>query len=77
LGRKGFIWFILPIVGGNQDRNSNSVETWMQELMQKAWRGAAYWLVSHVLLICLLIEFRTTNPGMAPPTVGWALPHGH
>jgi hypothetical protein len=24
---------------------------------------------------CFLIELRTTSPGMAPPTLGWALPH--
>jgi hypothetical protein len=24
---------------------------------------------------CFLIEPRTTSPGLAPPTMGWALPH--
>ncbi|EDL77409.1 rCG25260 [Rattus norvegicus] len=27
------------------------------------------------LLICFLIEPRTTIPGMAPPTIDWALPY--
>ena len=27
------------------------------------------------LAFSLLIEPRTTGPGMAPPTMGWALPH--
>ena len=37
----------------------------------KARRGAAYWLVPHGLLT--LPSYR--NPGMAPPTVVWALPY--
>jgi hypothetical protein len=30
------------IIKGSQRRNSSSVGTWRQELMQKPWRGAAY-----------------------------------
>ena len=33
-----------------------------QELMQRSWRDAAYLVCS----ACLLIETRTTSPGMAP-----------
>jgi hypothetical protein len=29
------------------DRNSSWAGTWGQELMQRPWRGAAYWLVPH------------------------------
>ena len=39
--------------------------------MQRLWRGAAYWLAHHGLLI----EPGTTIPGMALPTVGWSLPY--
>jgi hypothetical protein len=41
--------------------------------MQRAWGGGAavYWLYIHGFVI----EPRTTSPGMAPPTVSWALPH--
>ena len=35
---------LLFIIKGSQDRNSNRAETWRQELMQRPWRGAAYWL---------------------------------
>jgi hypothetical protein len=34
----------LFIIEGSQDRNSSGAETWRQELVQRPWRGAAYWL---------------------------------
>jgi hypothetical protein len=42
--------------------------------MQRLWRGAAYWLAPYDLL-SLLIEPRMVSPGMAPPIMGWTLPH--
>jgi hypothetical protein len=33
--------------------------------------NAAFWLVQ---LACLLIQPRPTCPGVAPPTIGWAIP---
>jgi hypothetical protein len=36
---------------------------------------AAYWLAPQGLLNLLSYRSRTTNPGMAPPTMGMALPH--
>jgi hypothetical protein len=39
-----------------------------QELMQRPWRDVTYWLSSSALLI----EPKSTSPGMAPPQ--WALP---
>jgi hypothetical protein len=42
---------------GSQDRNSNRAGTWRQELMQRPWRDAAYWLASHGLLS--LLSYRT------------------
>jgi hypothetical protein len=35
---------------GSQGRNSSRPGTWRQELMQRPWRGAAYWLAPHGLL---------------------------
>jgi len=61
----------LFIIEGGQDRNSSRIGTW--ELIQRPWRDAAYWLAPQGLLN-LLIESRTTSPGMVPPTMGWALP---
>ena len=55
------------------DRNSNSTRTWKHELMQRLWRGAIYWFAPHGLLS--LLSYRTTSPGMAPPTMSWAIPH--
>jgi hypothetical protein len=40
-----------------------------QELMQRSWRGAAYWLAPYILLSLLSMEPRTTNSGMAPPII--------
>ena len=43
LGRKGFIG-LHCIIRRSQDRNSNRAGTRRQELMQRPWRKAAYWL---------------------------------
>ena len=37
----------------SQDRHPNRAGTWRQELMQRPWRGAAYWLAPHGLLSLL------------------------
>jgi hypothetical protein len=50
---------LLFITKGNQDWNSSKAETWRQELMQRPWRGAAYWLAPHGLLG--LLSYRTQN----------------
>jgi hypothetical protein len=42
---------LLFITEGSQDRNSNRTGSWRQELMQRPWRGAAYWLATPCLLI--------------------------
>jgi hypothetical protein len=63
------------IIKGSQDWNSTKAGTWRQELMQRPWRNAAYWLAPHGLLILLSTKPRTTSPGVVPPTMDWALPH--
>ena len=40
--------------------------------MQKTWPGAGLTFMS--CSACFLREARTVIPGVAPPTVGWALP---
>ena len=37
-----YISIMLFIFEGSQDRNSNRVGTWRQELMQRPWKDAAY-----------------------------------
>jgi hypothetical protein len=69
-----YMSILLFIIKENQGRNSNRAGTWRQELMQRPQRGAAYWLAPHCLL-SLLIEPKTTSPGMALPIMGCALPH--
>jgi hypothetical protein len=34
----------LLIIKGHQGRNSKRAGTWRQELMQRPWMDAAYWL---------------------------------
>ena len=38
------------IIESSKGRNSCSVGTWRQELMQRLQRGAAYWLAPYSLL---------------------------
>jgi hypothetical protein len=66
-------WFIF---GGSQVRNSNRAGTWRQELMQRPWRGAAYWLAPHGLLSLLCYRTQdhqprdtTTHIGLGPPSL--------
>ena len=60
---------------GSQDRNSNRAGPWRQELMQRPWRGAAYWLFLGACSVCFLIENRTTSPGMTLTTMGRTPPY--
>jgi hypothetical protein len=41
------------IIERSQDKNSHKTGTWWQELLQKPWRGTAYWLTSYGLLSLL------------------------
>jgi hypothetical protein len=43
---------LLFIIKGRQDRYSHRAGNRRQELMQRPWRDAAYWLASHGLLSC-------------------------
>ena len=54
-----YISMLLFITEGSQGRNSNRGGTWMQELMQRPWRGAAYWLAHHGLFS--LLYYRTQD----------------
>jgi hypothetical protein len=40
----------LFITKASQDWNSHKAGTWRQELMQRPWRSAAYWIASPHLL---------------------------
>ena len=73
LGKKRIIRPTLPHCSPSLRGARTGTQTWRQELMQRPWRDAAYWLTM-ACSVCLLIEPRTVSPGMAPLTQ-WALPH--
>ena len=52
LGRKGFIG-VIYFIKESQGRNTKWAGTWKQELMQRPWRGATYWLAPEGLLSLL------------------------
>jgi hypothetical protein len=67
---------LLFITKRSQDWNSHRSGTWSQELMQRLWKDAAYWIASPGLLS--LLSYRTldyqarddtTHNGLGPPTL--------
>jgi hypothetical protein len=50
---------LLFITKRSQDRHSHMAGTWRQELMQKLWKSAAYWIASPGLLS--LLSYRTQD----------------
>jgi hypothetical protein len=63
------MWLTLPRPSPSpkEVRNSERAGTWRQELMQKPWRDAAYWLVCASLLVQLL-SYRTQDPAQNSTT---------
>jgi hypothetical protein len=69
-GRKRFISLTVPyniIITNSEGRNLEV------ELMQRPWRGAAYWPVFLACTAFFSPEPKTTSPGIAPPTMYRAL----
>jgi hypothetical protein len=54
-----YTFTLLFIIKRSQDRNPNKKGTWKQELMQRPWSAAAYWLPPQVLFN--LLHYRTQN----------------
>jgi fatty acid desaturase len=50
---------LLFTTGRSQDRNSSRTRSWGQELIQRPWRSAAYWLALYGLLN--LLSYRTED----------------
>ena len=70
-GGKGYISLNSQVIlhhWGKSSRNSR------QEVMQKPWRNSVSCLLPIACSACFLLAPRTTCPGVATPTVGWALP---
>lgn len=70
LGKKSFIWFILP--HHSPSWREARARTRRQELKQKPWRNASYWLAPLACSACFLIYPRPTLPRVVPRTVSWA-----
>ena len=58
-----------------QAKDSNMAGNWRQELMQRPWMGAAYWLATYGLLSLLYYRTKdhhprdgTTHSGLSPPS---------
>jgi hypothetical protein len=62
------------ITNRSQDRNSHREGILRQELMQRPWKGAAYWIASPSLLSLLSYRTQDYHPGMTSSTMGSALP---
>jgi hypothetical protein len=54
-----YISTLLFITKGSHDRNSYREKSWRQDMMQRPWRDAAYWLASPGLLS--LLSYRTQD----------------
>jgi hypothetical protein len=65
---------LLFITRGSQDWNSSRAGVWRQELMQRPWKGAAYWLASPGFLSLLSYRTQDYQQRNVPLTMGWALP---
>jgi hypothetical protein len=59
----------------SQDKNPKIAGTRRQELMQRPWRGAAYWLAPHGFISQLSYSTQDHHPGDNTPTMSWALLH--
>lgn len=80
LGRKGFIVLMLSYHMSSSKEVMTGTQAW-QEPGGRSWcRGRGGMLLTGLLPMacsaCFLMESRTTNPGVAPPTMGWDLLHG-
>jgi hypothetical protein len=65
LGRNGFIQFIFPITVHHQRKSGQSSSrggTQRQELIQRPWKGTAYWLAPTGLLSLLSYKARGHLP---------------
>jgi hypothetical protein len=49
-------------------------QLWRQELMQRPWRGVAYWLAHHGLLSLSSYKTEDHSPGVALPAITCTLP---
>jgi hypothetical protein len=64
-----YISILLFLIEESHNRNSDRVEILRQDLIQRQWRSAAYWL-SHPAFLQ-----NPRPPWVAPPTMDWALLH--
>lgn len=61
-------------IKGSQDRNFNRAVQRREELMQKPWSDAAYWIAHYGLLNLLSYKAQNYQPRADATHNGWALP---
>ena len=66
-----YISTLWSIIERSQERNSNRAGPWRQKLMQRPWRGVAYWFALHGLVS--LLSYRTEDHQARDATIGNAL----
>lgn len=78
LGKEGFISFTVPYASSSSE--AVRVETLLEQELEAEWcrghGGAAHRLACAGLPSLLSYRAWDQQPGMAPPTMGWALPYG-
>ena len=62
------------MIEGRQDRNSKKAGIWRQEMVQRKWKSAVYWLVFPGLLSMLFYRIQDHHPKVGTTHNGLTFP---